>query len=672
MLSNYPVYIVKHPTGFENMMHSLNNADVIGIDTEYSTTDLLLVSLCDGVGSFVIDCTVLNPYEYIPRLKNLLESSTVLKVGHNLVAEWTQFFKYGDIRMDNLFDTMVMERMIRAGLQRPADLKSVVKRYLDIEMDKDIRDDFINWQIGVDEFSEDHLLYSGYDAHYPLLIMEKQQVLIERFGLQRIADLENKVVTVTGLMKATGVPINIEKLESMVEPFQRYQRTVDQAFQDIVIGNGAADSIYFDEYGYRAINTASNDQVKKLFGLFGIDIRNKKNEPSLSAQDMIKWDIQQQNSKRKNSKAIQVDYNDIIEDEDVLDALDTYTTYDNKVLRAFSYVNAVNKIYSTFIKGILDKTNRDTRRIYPNFNSYGASATGRYSSSAPNFQNLPNDGKLSILGFKDHSIRQCVEPTESNRLIIADYSGIELVILAVLSKDNDLMNLIKDGDVHTAVAKAVFNVPDMNESNKKIGKYKLYRDAAKKVSYSIAYGTTGVHLAEVLNVALAELNLKKYSAKDGEAIIESWFKLFPRVRALLDANAKKAVEKLFVTDVWGRRRNWDRRKLFSDDNKQNNRLQSAAGREGKNMPIQGTSATMTKLAMRYFYDQADYMQARIIITVHDEIVVETTNEYAETAQNILKNSMEQAIRDTLVNIASDVGKYESLSVSAQISSKYDK
>lgn len=665
-------YSVSNPTEFENVMQTLNNAPVIGIDTEYSMTDLLLVSLCDGLESFVIDFTALNPYEYIPRLKNLLESSTVLKVGHNLVAEWTQFFKYGDIRMDNLFDTMVMERMIRAGLQRPADLKSVVKRYLDIEMDKDIRDDFINWQIGVDEFSEDHLIYSGYDAHYPLLIMEKQQVLIERFGLQRIADLENKVVTVTGLMKATGVPINIEKLESMVEPFQRYQRTVDQAFQDIVIGNGAADSIYFDEYGYRAINTASNDQVKKLFGLFGIDIRNKKNEPSLSAQDMIKWDIQQQNSKRKNSKAIQVNYNDIIEDEDVLDALDTYTTYDNKVLRAFSYVNAVNKIYSTFIKGILDKTNRDTRRIYPNFNSYGASATGRYSSSAPNFQNLPNDGKLSILGFKDHSIRQCVEPTENNRLIIADYSGIELVILAVLSKDNDLMNLIKDGDVHTAVAKAVFNVPDMNESNKKIGKYKLYRDAAKKVSYSIAYGTTGVHLAEVLNVALAELNLKKYSAKDGEAIIESWFKLFPRVRALLDANAKKAVEKLFVTDVWGRRRNWDRRKLFSDDNKQNNRLQSAAGREGKNMPIQGTSATMTKLAMRYFYDQADYMQARIIITVHDEIVVETTNEYAETAQNILKNSMEQAIRDTLVDIASDVGKYESLSVSAQISSKYDK
>jgi DNA polymerase I-like protein with 3'-5' exonuclease and polymerase domains len=667
-----PVYIVSNPTEFENMMQTLNNAPVIGIDTEYSITDLLLVSFCDGLGSFVIDFTALDPYKYIPHLKQLLESNTTLKVGHNLVAEWTQFFKYGDIRMDNLFDTMVMERMIRAGLQRPADLKSVVKRYLDIEMDKDIRDDFINWQIGVDEFSEDHLLYSGHDAHYPLLIMEKQQALIERFGLQRIADLENKVVTVTGLMKATGVPINIEKLESMVEPFQRYQRTVDQAFQDIVISNGAADSIYFDEYGYRAINTASNDQVKKLFGLFGIDIRNKKNEPSLSAQDMIKWDIQQQNSKRKNSKAIQVDYNDIIEDEDVLDALDTYTTYDNKVLRAFSYVNAVNKIYSTFIKGILDKTNRDTRRIYPNFNSYGASATGRYSSSAPNFQNLPNDGKLSILGFKDHSIRQCVEPTENNRLIIADYSGIELVILAVLSKDNDLMNLIKDGDVHTAVAKAVFNVPDMNESNKKVGKYKLYRDAAKKVSYSIAYGTTGVHLAEVLNVALAELNLKKYSAKDGEAIIESWFKLFPRVRALLDANAKKAVEKLFVTDVWGRRRNWDRRKLFSDDNKQNNRLQSAAGREGKNMPIQGTSATMTKLAMRYFYDQADYKQARIIITVHDEIVVETTVEYAETAQNILKNSMEQAIRDTLVDIASDVGKYESLSVSAHISRKYDK
>jgi DNA polymerase-1 len=131
-------------------------------------------------------------------------------------------------------------------------------------------------------------------------------------------------------------------------------------------------------------------------------------------------------------------------------------------------------------------------------------------------------------------------------------------------------------------------------------------------------------------------------------------------------NAKQAQEKGFVTDAWGRRRNWDLR-WFANKWKK-----LAAGREGMNAPIQSTSATMTKRAIWLLWESLDRKKARIVITVHDEIVVEAIDSYVDTAKQLTKQAMEQAIRETLPVVADDVGKYEGTSVSPSASDRYDK
>ena len=158
----------------------------------------------------------------------------------------------------------------------------------------------------------------------------------------------------------------------------------------------------------------------------------------------------------------------------------------------------------------------------------------------------------------------------------------------------------------------------------------------------------------------------KIDALQGDTLIEKWFALFPDTFAYLQSNARKAVELCYVTDAWGRRRNWDRAWFLNKWKK------LAAMREGQNAPIQGTSATMTKLAIWYIWQQLDRKKARIIVTVHDEIIVESIDSYIDIAKACVKQCMERAIKETLPTVAHDVGLYEGTSVSPQVSQRYDK
>jgi DNA polymerase-1 len=185
------------------------------------------------------------------------------------------------------------------------------------------------------------------------------------------------------------------------------------------------------------------------------------------------------------------------------------------------------------------------------------------------------------------------------------------------------------------------------------------------LSYGIAYGTTGRNISETLNVMLASQGYK-ITPQDGDDLIAKWYSLFPTTAGYLNANARKAVLDGYVTDAWGRRRNWDR-SMFIDKWKR-----FAAEREGKNAGIQGSSATMTKRAIQLFWERADFSKAKMIICVHDEIVVESDQEYTETACALLKEAMEQAIKEVLPNVAHEVGKYEGTSVDPKISVRYDK
>lgn len=667
--------LVNNKYRFTKLLDDLEETNIIGIDTEFSdlnvyASTLLLISIAVNGNKYVLDMTAL-PLDYLKQLKPYLESPAILKVGHNLVAEWKQFYHNCRIMMVNMHDTMIADQMIYGGLPYRFGLKDVAMRRLGLEVDKTVREGFIDWQSG-QTFSDLEIEYSAMDAVYPLDIYVQQMEDIKERALGRIYDLEMSIIAPTAMMEYTGAPINRSMLEEMIEPFNHFATIADKAFQEILIEYGAAEEILFTKDGYSVVNTGSPKQVLEALHRIGINVDN------LNSKTVQRWDLA--TSKNKRSKKYELEYSDFMDDEDVAEALDLYKMLNNKVLRAYAFLVGARKLVSTFIEGLLAAINPITDRIHPGFKSYGAHRTGRYSSVDPNFQNLPNDLKLELLGLGKYSIRKAIEAPKGRKLIIADYSGIELVILAVLADDDILLDQILHGDIHTYVVREIFGklsqtaeiANAITDKNKKQEPYKSVRQGSKRTSYSNAYGTTGKNLSDQLNIDLARLGVK-FTSAEGDDIIKKWFALFPKVAAYLESNAKMAVEKQYVVDAWGRRRNWDKNILFfAGTERERFWKKLAAGREGKNAPIQGTSATMTKLAIALIWSKLDIRRGRIIITVHDEIVLEVVDAYVDEAKQIMKWAMEEAIKQTLPQIADKVGLYESLSVDPKESERYDK
>lgn len=662
------INIITEPYQVTQMVEVLSRAKILGVDTETTGLDPytytpLLISLYDENEAYVMDLTKLDKTN-IKSLKGILENQNIKKIGFNLSFEYKFFYHLARIKMVNMHDGMISDRMIYAGLRLKHTLKDVTMRRLNIDMDKTIRKSFINMNIEDVTFTEEQYEYSAMDAVYPVDSYELQMQDIIKLKLEKIYTLEMNIIAPTAMMEYTGVYINKTMLESMILPFEHFVRVADKALQDMLISHNAAEQIIFSRDGYSAINTSSGDQMKAALQKLGIIIK-AKGKTSLDAKAIQRWNILQRKKKGNRYKDLEVDYHQLLNDDEVADALDAYIGIDNPVLRAFTFLQGARKLLSTYVLGMLNAINPITYRIHPFFNSYGAEATGRYSSNGPNFQNLPKDEKLRILGLGQYSLRKCLEAPKGRKFIIADYAGIELVILAVLAKSKTLMDKILRGDIHTDVTQEVLDYKLITKENKKKNPHVKWRDAAKKLSYGIAYGITGNNVSETMNIELASEGYK-IDSKQGDELIAKWFKLFPDVYDYLMSNAKQAVDKCYVTDAWGRRRNWNNA-WFVDKWK---RL--AAHREGMNAPIQGTSATITKLAIWYLWERLDSKYARIIITVHDEIVVEAVNSYAEIAAQITKECMELAIKEVLPDIADQVGLYDGTSVEPHISERYDK
>ena len=653
---------------YRDMIDILSRASVISFDTETTGLDpyqynRLLISLYDGSTAYVIDLTKLDN-KLIKELKPILENENIVKIAHNATFDYKFFWHTYRIDIKNIHDTMIVERMLYAGLRMKHTLKDVVLRRLDIDMDKSVRASFIDMNIEDVTFTEEQYTYSAMDVVYPYQIYSAQLTEIAAQKLERIYALEMSILAPTAIMEYTGVYINKSMLEALIQPFEYFVATADKALQDMLIKFGAADQIVFSRDGYQAINTASTDQMKQALLRIGIKIESK-GKLSLDSKAVQRWDMQQRKKSKKVYKDFDIDYHVLIDDETVADALEAYLGLDNPVLRAFTFLQGARKLLGTYIYGLLDAINPVTGRIHPYFNSYGAEATGRYSSNGPNFQNLPNDKKLAILGLGQYSLRKCLESVKGRKFIIADYSGIELVILAANSGDKNLMNKILRGDIHTDVTKEVLSYTEITKENKKKEPHKLWRDAAKTLSYAIAYGSTGRNISETLNIMLASQGYK-IDADQGDILLSNWYKLFPDTYNYLQSNAEKAIKLGYVADTWGRRRHWDKSWFLDKWRK------LAAMREGQNSPIQSSSANMTKQAIALLWGRLDKTKARIIICVHDEIVVESLTSYSDTAAQIIKECMEQSIKDVLPTISQDVGCFEGTSVQTNISDRYDK
>ncbi|PKM85796.1 MAG: DNA polymerase I [Firmicutes bacterium HGW-Firmicutes-11] len=275
----------------------------------------------------------------------------------------------------------------------------------------------------------------------------------------------------------------------------------------------------------------------------------------------------------------------------------------------------LSKLKSTYVEGLLPMINRDGK-IHAHFRQTVA-ATGRISCTEPNLQNIP------IKQEEGRKLRKAFIPSDSDHLLVgADYSQIELRILAHMSKDPLLIEAFqRNDDIHRATASKVFGVPEDEVTL-------LQRNNAKAVNFGVIYGMSGFGLS-------AELGI---SRKEAEAYIAAYFEKYRKVKEFLDDQIRLCREQGFVTTVLGRKR------PIREITASNPMARQAAERLAMNSPIQGSAADIIKLAMIHCHRRLrdEGLSSRLILQVHDELIIETKVSELEQVKQLLKETMEQA------------------------------
>ena len=298
--------------------------------------------------------------------------------------------------------------------------------------------------------------------------------------------------------------------------------------------------------------------------------------------------------------------------EDVL----SYLAKDHQIIRDVLEFRQYKKLQSTYVDALPNEINPKTNRIHTVY-AQAVAATGRLSSNNPNLQNIP------IRTERGREVRKAFVPRDENYVLLAaDYSQIELRIIAALSEEETMMNAFKNGeDIHASTAARVFNVP-LEEVTRE------QRSNAKTVNFGIIYGVSAFGLSN-------QTNLSRSEAKE---LIDTYYETYPKLKAYMAAQVDFAREHGYVETVLHRRR------YLKDINSRNGMVRSGAERNAVNAPIQGSAADIIKLAMINIYKrfEAEGFKSKMLLQVHDELVFDAYKDELETIKPIIKHEMENA------------------------------
>lgn len=302
---------------------------------------------------------------------------------------------------------------------------------------------------------------------------------------------------------------------------------------------------------------------------------------------------------------------------------------EHKIIELILQYRELTKLKSTYVDAIPELINEKTGRVHTTFNQTIA-ATGRLSSLNPNLQNIP------IRTERGRRIRKAFVPRDENHtLLAADYSQIELRIIAEISGDENMLTAFKNGeDIHAATASKVFDVPLEEVSREQ-------RRQAKAVNFGLAYGQSAFGLSQ-------NLGIKRTEAR---AIIDNYFKQFPKIKDYMQTTKEFAKEHGYVETIMKRRR------YLRDINSKNHTVRAQAERNAINSPIQGSAADMIKKAMIDVYNamKEKDMKSKMILQVHDELVFDVYNPEMEELKSLVEDKMKNALPELNVPILVDMG-----------------
>ncbi len=568
----------------KDLVIKLEKQSVFAFDTETDGLDPMTAPLVGLSFAFAPWKAYYIPYkpEFLKMLQSALQNDKILKVGQHIKFDMLVLKQHGTTVKGELFDTMLAAYLLNPDTNSyKLDLLS--ERYLHYHMQPitELIGEKKSKQIPMSEVDLDKIaFYAAEDADITFQLYDIFSKKLEQAGLTEVfKEIEIPLVRVLEDMEYDGVYLDIAFLKKMSGEIGK---KMTQAMQEI-----------HDLAG----------------GVFNI------NSPKQLAQVLF------EKLKLTPVKKTKTGYST---DVKVLEKLKNEHPLPEKILE----FRMLSKLRSTYVDALPALVNEKTGRVHGSFNQTVA-ATGRLSSSNPNFQNIPIRTEMG------REIRKAFCPQQKDHLIVAaDYSQVELRIMAHLSEDPNLVKAFReDADIHTHTAATVFAVdakdvtPDM-------------RRTAKVINFGIMYGAGSHRISQELNIGYGEAG----------AIIKAYFERYTGVREYIDQTITQCKEKGYVSTIYGRKR------PIQDINSENRNLQEAAKRAAINMPVQGTAADIIKIAMIRIRDWMikEKIRSKMILQVHDELVFEVHPDELDVLKENIKKIMENA-SELKVPLKVDVG-----------------
>jgi DNA polymerase-1 len=516
------------------------------------------------------------------KLKPILEDPAVGKIGQNIKYDMLVLLNNGIEMQGVAFDTMVGSYILRADGQHNMDALALgMLNYRTVTFE-DLVGKGKNEKPITEVALKDIADYSAEDADITMRLCSHQTPELQKLGLLSLCeDIEFPLVAVLARMEFAGVALDVMHLEGM-------SKEMDRQLQVLVA------EIHRDAGGEFNINSTQQ---------LGDVLFTKLKLPT----------------QRKTKTGFSTDVS-------VLEALRGQHPIIEKLLD----FRQLTKLKSTYVDALPSLINPMTGRVHTSFNQTVA-ATGRLSSSDPNLQNIPIRTEIG------RSIRAAFVPRKGMELLSADYSQIELRIMAHVSGDPGLVEAFKNNeDIHATTAAKVFGVDPADVTRD-------MRRKAKEVNFGIMYGIGPFGLA-------ARLGIPQNEARE---IIARYFERFPMVKQYINDTIASARQNTYVTTLYGRRR------YFADINSRNQNIRANAERAAINMPIQGTAADMIKVAMiRIDHDlRTTKLKSRMLLQVHDELVFEVPAGEVDTVKSLVADRMRNAMKlNVPVNVDIGIGK----------------
>ncbi len=539
------------------------NAEMVGISFSYVPREAYYIPIPEDQEKAM---------EIISLLKPVLENEAIGKIGQNIKYDIMVLRNYGIEVKGKLFDTMLAHYLFEPDMRHNMDvLAENYLNYIPVSIQTLIGKKGSKQGSMRDAEVEKVVQYAGEDADITLQLKHKFEKLIEKKGIDKLLfDLEIPLVNVLADMEYEGIKVD--------------EATLKKLSSELAVSSDAIEKEIYDIAGVK-FNIASPKQLGAvLFEKLILVEKPKKTKTGQYATG-----------------------------EEILARLANEHPIASKILD----FRELNKLKSTYVDALPALISKKDGRIHTSYNQ-AVAATGRLSSTNPNLQNIP------IRTAKGREIRKAFVPRDKDHtLMAADYSQIELRIMASFAKDESMIEAFKNGrDIHATTASKIFKVP-LEEVDEDM------RRKAKTANFGIIYGISAFGLSQRLGIP----------RKEAADIIEAYFIEFSAIKAYMDKVINDARENEYVETILGRKR------YLRDINSKNATMRGFAERNAINAPIQGSAADMIKVAMINIHNwmNKEQLKSKMILQVHDELVFDVHNSEKELLEQNIPEFMNTAI-----------------------------